>query len=143
MRRLELLVVGLSLCAAGCFEGRKSASGFRLPDGDPERGRRVFVEMRCHSCHEVAGEDLPRPVAEPPVGVELGGAVAAPRTDGALVTAIVYPSHELAFATGERVAGRLSRMGSFAEAMTVNDLVDVVAFLQSRYEVIPQPVVGP
>jgi hypothetical protein len=32
-------------------------------------------------------------------------------------------------------SGGLSRMGDFSEAMTVRLLVDVVAFLQSRYDV--------
>jgi len=91
----------------------------------------------------LTGADLPHPVADPPVGVELGGPVAAPRTDGALVTAIIHPFHGLAFATGEHAAGRLSRMGRIAGAMTVSELIDVVAFLHSRHEVIPHLVVGP
>lgn len=33
--------------------------------------------------------------------------------------------------------GRLSRMGDYSEAMTVRELVDLVAFLQSRYRVVP------
>jgi mono/diheme cytochrome c family protein len=145
MRRIVVMGIGLGLVLGGCSEGRKSASGFRLPDGDAERGRQVFVRMRCHSCHEVAGVDLPPPVAEPGVGVELGGPVAGVPSDGELVTGIIHPSHQLiAGHPPERVAsGRLSRMGDFTEAMTVRDLIDVVAFLHPRYEVIPAPLPGP
>jgi hypothetical protein len=126
---------------AGCSAGRKSASGFHLPDGDVERGRIAFSELRCHACHEVRGERFPAPVAEPPVAVRLGGIVFDPRADGELTAAIVDPSHRL---SGDQApalvrAGSLSRMGDFADAMTVRQLIDLVAFLQSTYEVRPRP----
>jgi L-cysteine S-thiosulfotransferase len=130
---------------AGCMTSRKSPAGFRLPDGDVERGRAAFVELRCHACHQVEGVSLPAPVADPAIPVVLGGVVALPRTDGELTTAIVDPSHRLApqYPAQKVRAGSLSRMGDFSEAMTVRQLVDVVAFLQSTYEVRPQPeVVG-
>jgi mono/diheme cytochrome c family protein len=132
-----LLVAGFFTC--GCLQGRKSAAGFHVPDGDVAKGEAVFVAMRCHSCHRVAGAELPPPVADPPVPVLLGGRVPRARTDGELAAAIIDPSHRLA--TGYRPetiqAGGLSRMGEFADAMTVRELVDLVAFLQSRYEVVP------
>lgn len=145
MKRIGVVLICAGIGLAGCAQGRKSAAGFRLPDGDPVRGRQVFVEMKCHTCHRVAGVDLPAPVADPPVGVTLGGVVASPPTDGTLVTAIIDPSHErLAAYPPERVAsGRLSRMGDFSEAMRVRDLIDLVAFLQSRYEIEPPIVPGP
>jgi hypothetical protein len=36
-------------------------------------------------------------------------------------------------------AGSLSRMGEFSDAMPVRQLIDLVAFLQSTYEVRPRP----
>lgn len=126
---------------AGCSAGRKSASGFHLPDGDVEKGRVAFAELRCHACHEVRGERFPAPVADPPVGVRLGGVVYDPRTDGQLTQAIVDPSHRLS--RGQPLAfvsaGTRSRMGDFGDAMTVRQLIDLVAFLQSTYEVTPRP----
>jgi hypothetical protein len=126
---------------AGCSAGRKSGSGFHLPDGDVEKGRIAFAELRCHACHEVRGERFPAPVADPAVTVRLGGVVYDPRADGDLTAAIVDPSHRL---SGGRIpasvrAGSLSRMGDFSEAMTVRQLIDLVAFLQSTYEVRPRP----
>jgi hypothetical protein len=90
----------------------------------------------------VKGLDLPPPVAIPPVPVVLGGETPRVRTDGELVAAIVEPSHKLAPAyPRDRVkSGDLSRMGDFADAMTVRQLVDIVAFLQKHYEVVPPPV---
>jgi L-cysteine S-thiosulfotransferase len=141
MRRLWLWGL-VPLALAACQPARKGSAGFRLPDGDPARGRAVFVANRCHACHLVAGEQLPAPVAEPPVPVELGGRVPAAITDGEFVTSIVNPSHRLA-ASVEPAAvrsGGLSRMGDFGESLSVRDLIDLVAYLQSLYTVDPPPM---
>jgi hypothetical protein len=79
------------------------------------------------------------------VPIVLGGPVQQPRTDGELLTAIVNPSHRI---TGGHPAelvrvGTRSRMGDFGEAMTAQQLVDLVAFLQSKYVVVPMPPAGP
>jgi hypothetical protein len=139
MRANVLGAALLAACVAACATGPRSSSGFRLPEGDAARGRAAFVEMRCHACHEVAGTDLPRPVVEPPVPVRLGGVVPGYRTDGDLVTAIINPSHRIAGGRDNPLVatGKRSRMGDFGEVMTVRQLVDVVAFLQSRYDVQP------
>ncbi len=130
------LIVPLLL--ASCGTGRKGSAGFHVPDGDPEKGRAVFVSLRCYSCHRVAGADVPAPTAPPESIIEIGGTVPVPRTDGEIVASIIDPSHRLA-AGKDRAAiasGRLSRMGDFGESMTVRELVDLTAFVQSRYEVV-------
>lgn len=139
MRIHGLGVALLAAALATCATGPRSSAGFRLPPGDAAQGRVAFTELRCHACHQVAGVDLPAPTADPVVPVQLGGVVPAFRTDGELVTAIVNPSHRLApgYERGLVRAGGLSRMGDFSEAMTVRQLVDVVAFLQSTYDVQP------
>jgi len=121
-----------------CSDPRHSGAGLRLPDGDAARGRAAFVEMRCHACHAVDGVETAAPVAEPVVPVVLGGAVPRPVSDGTLVTAIVNPSHEIShgYLKSAVAIGRRSRMGEYGEAMTVQQLVDIVAFLQSRYRVV-------
>lgn len=143
MRRFAFASIGLVLAVTlACAQTRKSSSGFHLPNGDPQRGQQVFVEMRCHTCHRVQGVELPAPVAEPPVPVVLGGVVYGVRTDGELAASIIDPSHRLA--PGYRVTevasgGEMSRMGDFSEQMTVRDLVDLVAFLQAHYDVRQRP----
>jgi hypothetical protein len=80
-------------------------------------------------------------VADPPVPVRLGGQTAFVKTDGELVTSIINPSHRLTYGhLGEltQTAGE-SRMADYTEIMTVKQLVDIVAFLQSIYEVSPAP----
>jgi L-cysteine S-thiosulfotransferase len=142
--RSKLLPV-LAMLAAGmaCDSGRRSAAGFRLPaDGDVERGKAAFVELGCNSCHEVSGADLPRPTVQPPVPVVLGGELGKVMTDGYLTTSIIYPSYRFASYPRKQIAdGRESRMPHYADKMTVRQMIDIVAFLQSRYTVREMPPV--
>jgi hypothetical protein len=135
------IVVALALSVAACVRTQKSSAGFHLPDGDVGRGQQVFVDLKCHACHRVQDTDLPSPVADPPVPVVLGGVVQRVRTDGELVAAIIEPSHRIApgYRVTEVRAGGLSRMGDYSEQMSVRDLIDLVAFLQSHYEVQQPP----
>ena len=48
-----------ALSMAACDAGPKSSMGFRLPDGDIEKGKATFVELKCHLCHTVEGVELP------------------------------------------------------------------------------------
>lgn len=146
-RRMTLsltLLAGLTLLLLGCEAGPKSSAGFRLPDGDPAKGRQVVADMKCYVCHSVAGGELPVPTADPPVPVVLGGEVPYAKTDGELVTAIINPSHKItpALRTEQVKSGDMSRMPDVGELMTVRQMIDLIAFLQSRYTVI-RPGVPP
>jgi mono/diheme cytochrome c family protein len=44
-----------------------------LPEGDPQAGKVAFQDLRCWACHEIYGGDMPKPVAQPPMPVYLGG----------------------------------------------------------------------
>ncbi len=139
----RLLFAGLAaLAAAGCQNPRSSA-GFSLPAGDADRGKLAFVELKCHECHRVEGADLPAPVAVPPVPVVLGGEIPHVKTDGELVASIIHPSHKIArgYPVDAVKRGDGSRMPDYADAMTVRQMIDVVAFLQKRYVVV-RPTLG-
>jgi hypothetical protein len=116
----------------------REARGFALPQGDVDRGQQAFVDLKCHSCHEVAGLEnvLPRPSVTPMVDVVLGGLAVREPTDGELVTAILNPPHEL-YPGGEEeritVEGT-SRMANYNDVITAQQLIDLVAFLHDRYE---------
>jgi hypothetical protein len=123
---------------AGC-NGQRSPSGFRLPEnGDPERGKAAFVELGCHQCHPVAGVELPPASADSKISLGLGGRVHEVRTDGYLVTSIIHPSHKIRRYAGA-ASSEESPMPDYTEQMTVRQLIDIVAFLQAHYEVIPSP----
>ncbi|HVN04506.1 MAG TPA: cytochrome c [Bryobacteraceae bacterium] len=138
MRRyLVWLLAAVLLGATACSSGRHSSAGFRLPaDGNVERGKADFVAFGCQRCHEVPGAGLPAPTVQPPVPVVLGGLVYGEMTDGYLAASIICPSSQLAPYPEELItAGGKSRMPEYAGQMTVRQLTDLVAFLQSRYVV--------
>ena len=132
------LLVAFALAASiGCDTGRHASTGFRLPpDGDIERGKTAFVAVGCSNCHEVSGGGLPAPTVQPPVPVVLGGMLDYDMPDGYLVTSIIYPSYRLARYPKDQIArSGESRMPHYADGLTVRQLTDIVAFLQSRYMV--------
>lgn len=135
------LFVALSLASVAvvmCGPPEKSASGFRLPDGDVARGQQAFVDLKCNACHQVQGMELPGPIADPPVPVALGGNVDYQPTDGNFVSSIINPSHKVGRYPEELVkTGDESRMADYSDVMTVRQLVDLVAFLHSRYTYTP------
>jgi mono/diheme cytochrome c family protein len=102
-----------------------------IPKGDPAAGRQAFLDLSCTSCHRVAGDpELPAPVSANP-GPELA------REDqelAELVTSILSPSHDVDEEVAARSEGRLSPMGDFIDAMTVRQLVDLVAYLRTAAE---------
>ena len=117
--------------------------GVHLPHGDAERGRAAFVDLRCHACHEIEGFNPPTSIMAR-TRVMLGGQTGRVKTYGDLVTSIANPSHRLArgyppeTVTVDGVP--LMSLIYLNDVMTVQQLVDVVAFLQAEYEVVPPPI---
>ena len=133
-------VILLMLLTTAC-NGPKSGAGLRLPDGDVQRGKAAFLELKCNTCHTVAGTEIPSPSQDYAYVrvVVLGGEVRQVKTYGALVTSIINPSHSLAPGYPKELItkGNESAMANFNDTMTVRQLIDLVAFLQSRYEFVP------
>ncbi len=147
MSRIISLRAALSL-ALLCFVGvlpACQAGGFHIPQGDPVKGRAIFTEVSCHTCHRVQGEEFPRPVASPPVPVVLGSPLNR-QSRQYLAESIIAPSHRFAHprplysdppfeysrAEYENIrSGKLSRMGDYSELMTVRELFDLVSYLDS------------
>ena len=131
--RVLLIATLLGVCVA--CDSRHSSAAFRLPqDGNVERGKEAFAELGCASCHRMSGVELPPPSVQPPVPVVLGGEVELKLSDAYLVTALINPSHQLAPYPKEQIAiGGVSRMPNYSDKMSVRQMVDTVAFLQSRY----------
>lgn len=140
LQSIALLICAVSLQA--CLPGPESAVGFRLPEGDRARGLQAFEALQCHACHTVEGRELPFE-GTGAANVVLGGPVGRVRTYGELVTSIINPSHRLARgrSTGEVAVDGESLMETAAlnDVMTVQQLIDLVAFLQAEYEVRPPP----
>ena len=138
---VKLLLVSI-VALSGCEADRMSEKGFSLPEGNTLNGREAFVYMHCHECHTVAGEEFPAVAMADPPFVKLGGTVTRVKTYGQLVTAIINPSHKLAPGYPVDVVttdGESSRMPVYNGHMTVQELIDIVSFLQPHYNVYVPP----
>ena len=125
------------LSLAGCGADRMSEKGFSLPAGNAIAGKEAFVYMHCHECHSVSGEEMPALARTEPPFVELGGTVTRVKTYGELVTSIINPSHKLAqgYPLDVITVDGQSRMPVYNGYMTVQELIDIVAYLQPHYDV--------
>jgi hypothetical protein len=132
---VAIVVIGLS----GCDQGPKSGKGFTLPEGDAARGQETFVKLQCHACHTVSGVELPETEPELESHVRLGGEVERISTYGELVTSIINPSHKLAkgYKPADVAQDGESKMANYNDVMTVHELIDLTAFLQSHYQLKP------
>ena len=113
---------------------------FTMPKGDPVKGRAVFDKFSCYSCHEVRGEKFPPLDKGQAVGPELSQ---------------MGPLHPLEYFTESTInpdvvgAKRYrgpdgkSKMPSFNEDMTVQELVDLSAYMAAlRPKGVPKFVTG-
>jgi len=131
-----LAVLLISSLALGACNNPKSARGFRLPDGNIEKGKQTFLALKCNACHRVDGVEMPTPAQ---FNLTLGGEVPSVATYGQLVTAIINPSHIVSKKYIKDMEGATtSPMPNLNAEMTVEQMIDLVAFLQSRYKLKPQ-----
>lgn len=109
---------------------------FTLPRGDPAKGREVFATLECYACHEVKGETFPAPTEPTKVGPELSQM--APLHEAEFFAeAVINPSAAIEKGKGYQAADGSSKMPEFNDAITVKELIDLVAYLRSL-----QPATG-
>jgi hypothetical protein len=100
---------------------------FTWPPGDPVKGREVFVKLECYRCHEVKGEKFPAPGGE--IGPELS--VMGPLHDAEyFAEAIINPNRVIEKGKGYEAADGSSKMPSYNELATVQEVIDLVAYLK-------------
>jgi hypothetical protein len=145
---MKYLLLGLFsiICVSliSCDSGPDSPRGFSFPKGDIVKGETVLIKYQCLACHQINGFDQDVGMNNSELNVHLGGMTSKVRTYAELVTSIINPSHK--FAQGypiESVAmeGK-SKMTNFNDIMTVTELVDLVTFLESQYELVPYRSTG-
>ncbi len=143
MRSLTIAILGaFALILAACDLGPKSSFGFTLPDGNADYGQAYFVEFRCVDCHTVVGleDELVAPEGiDPIMDVPLGGQTTRIATYGELVTSIINPSHKVStqYRLSPAMEEEVSPMRNYNSIMTVDELIDIVAFVQEQYELKP------
>jgi mono/diheme cytochrome c family protein len=117
---------------------------FAWPKGDPGKGRGVFQKLECYSCHEVRGERFPAPTDSVRAGPELAG-MAQLHPPEYFAESIINPGAVIERGRGYAAADGSSKMPSYADSLTVQEAVDLVAYLrQLRLPAAPvAPARGP
>jgi mono/diheme cytochrome c family protein len=143
MRRLFRFFVLASVISllSACELGKEWQSEIHLPAGDATRGEALFASLGCVSCHAVGDAEFTDTAQAGPVRVRLGTKAGRRMSYGQLVTSIVNPSHRLApqyFSENISENGE-SLMANYNDALTVTQLTDLTAYLQTHYEDVLRP----
>jgi hypothetical protein len=135
------LLAASPLLLSGCASA--ALFGFPIEEGDINAGRQAFLDHRCHQCHSVAGERLPPLAGAARPVLELGGETTVIRSYADLTTSIINPNHaiseryrdqQLALNTQIPLDSPMPRPS--LDTMSVRQLIDIVAFLDSRYRLV-------
>ncbi|MBI2177097.1 MAG: c-type cytochrome [Candidatus Tectomicrobia bacterium] len=104
---------------------------FLLPKGDAPAGREVFVKMECYSCHVVKGEKFPTSSSrEPGKGTELTG-IGGAHPPEYFFEALLNPNRVIIQGPGYSDKQGLSTMPNYNDVMTLEEAVNLVAYLKS------------
>ena len=137
-----LYVVITLLGLTGLFACQKESRGFVLPAGDINAGKQHFTSLYCTDCHSLKDVAWTGATYGDYPNIQLGGDVTKLKTYGELVTSVINPSHKLSPRAmssdtlttpdgASKMAGRC-----YNDIMTVQQLVDIVAFLQTEYKLV-------
>ena len=100
---------------------------FSPPPGDAERGREVFARLGCTACHRV-GDGAPS--ASTGVGPDLTDA-GEHHPAGYLLESVINPNAVIVEGPGYTGPDGRSIMPSYADRLTVPELLDLVAYLRT------------
>jgi Cu/Ag efflux protein CusF len=113
---------------------------FTMPKGDSIKGRAVFDKFSCYSCHEVRGEKFPPLDKGQAVGPELSQM--GPLHPLEYFTESTINPHAVGAKKYRGPDGK-SKMPSFNDDMTVQELIDLSAYMASlRPKGVPKLVSG-
>jgi len=104
---------------------------FNIPEGDPHEGRKVFLNMECYTCHRIAGEKFPsvKPDETRPGPDLTGMGVHHPRLYFA--ESIINPNRIVVLGEGYTGHDGLSIMPNYNDTLTVQQWIDLTAYLTS------------
>jgi len=131
-----ILLLSVGFLLSSCNE---QARGFALPEGDIAKGKIMFEQLSCIECHSIS--DIEWRGGIDSLHIPLGGDISIEKSYGDLITSVINPSHKIAKHYKERATTKdgLSKMAYYNEVMTVQELIDIVTYLQSEYKVKSPP----
>ena len=99
---------------------------FSFPDGDHNAGKAVFMKMQCYTCHDVKlqRESLAK---AGDIGPDLSGYSALPKE---YLAESIIKTHTVVAAPGYTVKEGKAAMGNYNHFMTIQEMIDLVAFLK-------------
>ena len=105
---------------------------FSLPSGgDVARGRELFVNLECYKCHNVQGEAFPEVTGDAKyVGPDLSG-MGGHHPAEYFAESVLSPNAVIITSQGYTGPDGLSIMPSFADSVSVGELLDLVAYMKS------------
>jgi len=115
---------------SGAHHGTPSGWRFKWPNGDPAKGRAAFAKFECYACHEVKGETFEAPKDQKNIGPELS-AMGPLHEPAYFAESIISPSALIEKGKGYEGPDGSSKMPSFNDSMTVQEAIDLVAYLRS------------
>jgi sulfur-oxidizing protein SoxX len=132
---LAVVIIVLATLPA-CSGGKQSPLGFSLPEGDANAGKEVFVNLQCNACHSTPDVEQLEDAFPGDITVSLGGNITYIKTYANLVTSVINPSHRISKTNPPQIVAvdDVSRMPNYNSLMTVEELIDVVAYLQPHYK---------
>ncbi|MFL1011014.1 hypothetical protein [Flavisericum labens] len=136
----NFLLVFVLLCGSLLISScNKQARAFALPEGDIEKGKVTYKRLACNECHIIS--EIEWRGGSDNLKIPLGGEVSNQKSYGELVTSVINPSHKIARFYNQKTSTEegLSKMRNYNEVMTVQELIDLVTFLKSEYQIITQP----
>ncbi len=126
-----------ALALSACQPG---SGTYTFPEGDIGKGRQTFIEVGCISCHTVDGaRGLRDGLNEAERTIVLGGEKERTYTYGELMTSIVNPTHKVSqtrLGTMVQEDGE-TLMRDYNDILTINQLIDLVTFLEQHYTLEP------
>ena len=145
MRKSITVALSVSFAAAVFLAGCSYTPifGFPIDDGDVDAGRQAFIDHRCHQCHSIADIQLPPLAGAASPILELGGTTSTAKSYEELMTSIINPQHTISERYREQLLLRAEipldspMPDPQIDTMTVRQLIDLVAFLDSRYILLP------
>ena len=100
---------------------------FHFPEGDPDSGKTVYLRMDCHSCHVLRGvPEKPAP-GSGGIGPDLTDYAGLPTE---YLAESIIKVHTIVAAPGYVIDEGQAGMGKYNHFMTIQELIDLVAFLR-------------